>query len=345
MPSIEQIPFAAVLLIFAAAAVVIGIVGLRLTDLADRLADRTALGEAVVGGALLGATTSLSGAVTSAAAASLDRPELAVSNAIGGIAAQTAFLAIADLVYRKANLEHAAASIENLSQSALLLLLLNLPLLAIALPEASALGVHPVSLALVAAYVGGLNLTASIRRRPMWTPRETSDTRRDAPDDVEGARGGMTSLMLRFAGFAATIGVAGWALAETGVRIADESGLRQTVVGALLTATITSMPELVTTIAAVRRGALQLAVGGIIGGNSFDVLFLALSDATYRQGSIYHATSDVLVFWLGVGMLQTVVLLLGLLARQQRGVGGIGFESAGVLTIYIAAALATAGGL
>ena len=39
---------------------------------------------------------------------------LAVSNAFGGIATQTACLAIADIVYRRANLEHAAASVDNL---------------------------------------------------------------------------------------------------------------------------------------------------------------------------------------------------------------------------------------
>lgn len=47
-------------------------------------------------------------------------PKLAVSNTIGGIAAQTAFLAIADIDYRKANLEHAAASIANMMQGTLL---------------------------------------------------------------------------------------------------------------------------------------------------------------------------------------------------------------------------------
>ena len=52
----------------------------------------------------------------------------------------------------------------------------------------------------------------------------------------------------------------------------------------LMTAVATSLPELVTTLAAVRRGAAQLAVGGIIGGNAFDVLFLSASDVAYRDG-------------------------------------------------------------
>ena len=69
------------------------------------------------------------GTVTSVATAAQRHPEFAVSsNAVGGIAAQTAFLAIADILYRRANLEHAAASLTNLTQSGTLILLLSIPL-------------------------------------------------------------------------------------------------------------------------------------------------------------------------------------------------------------------------
>jgi cation:H+ antiporter len=42
----------------------------------------------------------------------------------------------------------------------------------------------------------------------------------------------------------------------------------------LITSTCTSIPELVTAVAAVRQGSLTLAVGGIVGGNAFDTLFM-----------------------------------------------------------------------
>lgn len=75
----------ALLLIGGGAALVIFLVGLRMTDLADRIADRTGLGEAVVGGVLLGAATSFSGTVVSFTAALDGRASLAFSNGIGGI--------------------------------------------------------------------------------------------------------------------------------------------------------------------------------------------------------------------------------------------------------------------
>ena len=85
-----------------------------MTRVADRLADLTGLGEAVFGAALLGASTSLPGAVASIFMAAAGRADLAVGNAVGGIAAQTAFLVFADLAFRRANLEHAAASVPNM---------------------------------------------------------------------------------------------------------------------------------------------------------------------------------------------------------------------------------------
>lgn len=134
-------------------------------------------------------------------------------------------------------------------------------------------------------------------------------------------------------------------IAKTGGQIAGRTGLSGTVVGGLLTALSTSLPELVTAIAAVRRGDLSLAVGGIIGGNSFDVLFVAFSDVGYRAGSIYHAITDQQVFIIALTLLVTGVLLMGLLRWVRWGIWGIGFESFLVLVLYFGAfGLLLAGG-
>jgi len=94
------------------------------------------------------------------------------------------------------------------------------------------------------------------------------------------------------------------------------------------------MPELVTTLVAVRRGALQLAVGGIIGGNTFDTLFLVLSDVAYREGSLYHAVAPEDLFWLATGLLMTAILLAGLILRQRQGPARIGVESVAIMAVY-----------
>jgi cation:H+ antiporter len=155
------------LIVFAAGGVVILLAGLRMTHLADQIADRTGWGEAVVGGALLGGATSLSGITVSVTAAAAGDPSLAFSNAVGGIAAQTAFLAFGDIFYRKVNLEHAAAEPANLFQATLLAMMMSLAALAAFGPELSFLGVHPASVFLALGYGIGLVTTARVKERPM----------------------------------------------------------------------------------------------------------------------------------------------------------------------------------
>jgi cation:H+ antiporter len=145
----------------------------------------------------------------------------------------------------------------------------------------------------------------------------------------------LVSQWLVFLLLAALVAGAGWLIARTGLSIATRTGLGEGFVGTLFTAVTTSIPECVIAIAAVRRGALTLAVADIIGGNTFDVLFLAFSDILYRGGSIYHAVTTVQSFWLVLSLLMAAVLLLGLIRREEHGIANIGFESMMVLALYL----------
>lgn len=334
MPLITDQPLTLIAAVFAGAALVIAAAGTVLALVADELADRTGLGEAIMGALFVGASTSLPGIVTSVATAAGGHPELAVGNALGGIAAQTAFLAIADIAYRKANLEHAAASAGNLIQGTLLVSLLAIPMLAAAAPAWHAFGVSPASGLIVIAYLLGLRLLGAAGRRPMWKPRLTGDTQHDGGAGRVRFGGSATALWLRFAGLAAVLAVSGWVVAQTGVAIAQRTGLSETAVGALFTAVATSLPELAIAIAAVRAGALILAVGDIIGGNCFDVLFLAAADVAWRDGSIYAYVTDGNAVLVAATLLMTGVLLIGMLHRERLGFARIGFESTLVLVIY-----------
>ena len=327
-------PLWAALSVFAVTAGVIAAAGTVMARVADRLADRTGLGEAITGGLLLGASTSLSGFITSVSTAAQGFPDLALSNAVGGIAVQTAFLAIADITYRRANLEHAAASVTNLTQGALLIALLSLPLVAGQMPSWTLLGCHPVSFLILIGYLFGMRLVRQTQREPLWGPTQTEETRLDSPDEPFGGRRTLAFLLLRFSVLLVIVGFAGYALGQSGIALSRKTGLSETIVGTLLMAISTSLPELVTTLAAVRRGALTLAVGGIIGGNSFDVILIAASDIAYRPGSIYHAASGQLSFVIALTILMTGVLLLGLLRREKYGFANIGFESLLILLIY-----------
>ena len=302
--------------------------------MADQLADRTGLGEAFVGAVFLGASTSLPGITASVTAAWDGHASLALSNALGGIAIQTAFLAVADIAYRKANLEHAAASLGNLMWGALLIALLAGLLAAMAAPEVAWLGVHPVTPLLFLAYAMGVRLVSEAREEPMWRPRLTGATRLDLPTPEGPGEAGLVRLWAAFAAGGAMVMAAGWAVARSAESLVAQTPLSQSLVGALMMAVVTSLPELVTSLAAVRRGALTLVVGGVLGGNAFDTLFAAAADAAYRPGSLYHAAGSQEAAQAALTVLMAAVLVLGLLRRQRLGPGRIGSESVIILVLY-----------
>lgn len=325
----------AAVITFCVCAAVIGVVGTRIASICDRLADTTGLGEAFFGAVFLGASTSLPGIVTSVTAAADGHPNLAFSNALGGIAAQTVFLAIADMFYRKANLEHAAASAPNMMQGALLIILLMAVLLFMYSPAVDVAGVHPGSIALMLVYIFGVRMITAARAGTTWNAARTPETVVDKPEEAPPAsRREIMRLWALFFALAAVLAVAGYTIARTAETFSAKTGISETIVGGLFTAVATSLPEFVTVVAAVRQGALTLAVGDIIGGNSFDVLFVAAADIAYREGTIYHALQSQQTFIVALAALLTAVLLLGLLRREKRGIANIGFESFFILILY-----------
>lgn len=327
-------PLVYIVTAFAAVAAIIGWFGIKMTKVARELAHSTGLGEALVGALFIGASTSLSGITTSITAAAAGYAQMAVSNGLGGIAAQTAFLALADIAYRRANLEHAAASAENLFMSSFVLILLGIHLLALSVPTLSFFAIHPATVILIVAYVFGVHLLARTHDTPMWLPKRTHDTSRE-PTNHNPKRRRLSKLWLQFALYATVVAIAGWSFAQLAVPLGEKTGLSHGVVGGVFTAVSTSIPELVVAITAVRMGALNLAVGDIIGGNAFDTLFIAASDIAYREGSIYADIAHSERFWLSNSIVMTSVLLMGLIYRQRHGPGNIGLESVVLLVLYI----------
>lgn len=333
---LSDLPVAPAAGVFAACALAIAVAGTGLARVADELADRTGMGQIVAGALFVGGSTSLPGVITSMSTAADGHAGLAIGNAVGGLTAQTTFLAFADLAYRRANLEHAAASVTGLAQATLLVTMLTIPLIAASTPEVTLLHMHPASIVLFVMYGLGLRLLVRIKDEPMWSPVPTQATREEAelaanapPDRRSTARLWRTFVLL-----AAVTAVAGYAIGESSVALVATTGLSESAVGTLFTAIANSLPELVTAIAAVRIGAVNLAVGDIIGGNAFEVLFLAAGDLVYTPGSLYHEFTADNTFTALLVILMTGVLLLGMLRRERRGIANIGWESAAVLALY-----------
>ncbi len=333
---IDTLPLFVLIALFVVSAAVILFAGTRIAGVAEGIAEKTGWGQAIVGAVFLGISTSLAGTILSFYAAADNHPALAISNAIGGIAAQTFFLAIADLTYRKANLEHAASSLENLMLGALLMVMLSIPLIALSAANVDILGIHPASILLVFLYIVGLHWVKRTKDQPLWKAKNTSDTQEESKQASPAyAEMSLKRLLGEFGLLGLMTCGVGIILARTAIVLSGRTGLDETVIGGFLTSVTTSLPELVTALAAIRRGALNLAVGDIIGGNSFDVLFLSGSDLFYRAGSLYHEMTDSHILMLSTTLFMTGILMMGMLRRERFGPINIGFESVILIISYL----------
>ena len=303
--------------------------GPALSRRVDELASVTGLGRALMGAVLLGATTSLPGLVASMDAASAGRAELAVSNAVGGIAAQTTFIAIADLFYRRNNLEYGGADVGNLVNASALMLLLSIPVTAEASPNLTFLRLHPGSWAILGVYLGCLVLGRRLASKPSWKPTGRIEAVEAAPKErALGIR------IVEILALVVVVAVAGWGISVQSQGLVASGGWSEQVVGTFVSGVLTSLPELVIAVSAARSGKGALAMATIIGGNAFDMCFIAASDFTLGPASIYHPLGAELRLSLGLASLLNGVLLLGMLVREEKGLGNIGLEGPIILLVY-----------
>lgn len=340
-----------IIIVFVLATLVVGTVGPRLARVVEAIANRLQLGHVLVGAVLLGVVTSLPGLVLTVTAASRGQTELAVANALGGVAAQTLFLAIADIAFRSGTMSSNVPTREVGYQAAQLMVLLALVIIGLGTADSTVAGVHPVSVMLILAYLGGLMLS-----RRLDVSGASAIGPEPDPSDVEGGRSGLrgkmgtleespkvseeeertsAALWSRFAMFATLLGGAGFALAWAGGEVVTTTSLSATSVGVLLTSIATSTPELVTSVAAARRGAIGLAAGDIIGGNTFDTLFIAAADIVAGR-SVFAGAGEGAVSLAGLVVLLNGVLLASLV-RQGSGARQTDVESLSIIVIWFAA--------
>jgi cation:H+ antiporter len=103
----------------------------------------------------------------------------------------------------------------------------------------------------------------------------------------------VTASVIQFLISGAVIIVAGFVLTQFGDIISQRTKLSGLLVGSILIAGATSLPELATDITAVRIGAADLAVGDLFGSSIFNLLILSFLDLTrYSRGRMLSENSS-----------------------------------------------------
>ena len=113
-------------------------------------------------------------------------------------------------------------------------------------------------------------------------------------------------------------------------------GWHNTFVGTLFIAGITSLPELAVSIAALRMGALDMAIANLLGSNLFNILILALEDIIFVAGPLLTFTSPLHAFSALSAVIMSGIVIVGLVYRPStRLFISIGWISLSLFTLYL----------
>jgi cation:H+ antiporter len=145
----------------------------------------------------------------------------------------------------------------------------------------------------------------------------------------------LTRASVRYALAAAAVILAGVALAFAGRDLADQMGWHQSFVGTLLVGVVTSLPEVVVTLAAVRLGALDMAVGSLFGSNLFNAAILGLDDLLCRGGPLLAQVSPSHSASAFTAIIMTGVAVVGLIDRPHRIRHLVGWASLSLVAVYL----------
>jgi cation:H+ antiporter len=317
---------------FAACGALVLWSGVRLSRYGDIIAEKTGVGGTWVGVILLATVTSLPELVTGASAILLfDVPEIAVGDAIGSCMFNLVILAMLDV-------RHPVPLSSKVHQGHVLSAgfgIVQLGLVALGIvagergPRVGWLGLH--SLAFVALYMFAARTIFAFEHKRVAEIAEAL---------TGGAR--YADLTLRRAAFqyasvAALLVASASLLPGIADRLSDVTGLQQTFVGSLFVAVSTSLPEVVVSTAAMRLGALDMAVANLFGSNLFNVAVLGVDDLLYTDGVLLTRVSQQHLVTTTAAMTMTGIAVIGLTYRAARKRFRLSWDAFAIAAVYLLA--------
>uniref|UniRef100_A0A7C2JWS2 Sodium:calcium antiporter n=1 Tax=Schlesneria paludicola TaxID=360056 RepID=A0A7C2JWS2_9PLAN len=306
----------AALVQFAVSAAIIVFAGTYLARYADQIAERTGFGRLLVGSILLAGATSLPELTVDLSAVRMGMPDLAVGDLLGSSLFNLLILAILDLLSntrgRMFSREAAGHALSG-NVSAALTAMVALCLLAAPVTASREwLGVSYGLWFVVLGYALGV--------RMVFFDQQMATEAAAAVEMMAPEEGQIRSLGRPATGFALAalaIIIAGPYLSDAAGKIADASGLGKTFVGTTLVAFSTSLPELVSSLAALRLGSQDLAIGNIFGSNAFNMILLAPLDLMHPGPLLSAVSAGHSVTALGA-ITATLIVVLGQLYHVER---------------------------
>lgn len=317
---------------FMICVLVIGYAGIKLSHYGDAIADKTGLGGTWIGLVLLASVTSLPELVTGVSSVTIANvPDIAVGDVLGSCVFNLLIIVVLDFLHRGESV-YTRAKQGHILSAAFGVMLIGFAGFNILLASSGftmALGhIGASSLLIVALYGVAMSTVFRYERTQL---EEFAEAEADRFPGVT-----LRQLALRYLAAALLVVAAGSWLPFVASHIAVQMGWYESFVGTLLVAFVTSLPELVVTVAALRLNALDMAIGNLFGSNLFNILILAVDDVLYVQGPLFANVSTSHAVSALSAIMMTGIAIVALLYRTKtRVLKTVGWASIFLFTIYL----------
>jgi cation:H+ antiporter len=317
---------------FAVCLGVIGYAGVKLSKYGDVIADKTGLGGTWIGLVLLATVTSLPELITGISSVTLAAvPEIAAGDILGSCVFNLGIIVILDFLHRTESV-YTRASQGHILTAGFGIMLIGFTGFNILLADnGSSMNLGHTG---ISSYVIILLYIVAMRTVFRYESRQIQAFTDKEPDRYPELS--LNQAILRYGIAALLVVAAGAALPFVAKAIALRMAWHESFVGTLFVALVTSVPEMVVSIAALRLGALDMAIGNLFGSNLFNILILAVDDLLYSRGPLFAAISPTHAVSAFSAVMMTGVAVVGLLYRPQaRVLKTVGWASIFLFSIYL----------
>ena len=251
-----------------------------LVDEAVVMSGKLGISKVLIGVTIVSLGTTVPEAAVSVFAAVKGRPEIALGNAVGSIICDTGLILGLITLFAPISLKNSVIHRQGWFQ-----LMAGVLLVASCIPFFGDTnifqtgGLLPRQMGVVFLILLGFYLWGSIR----WMSDGRSED--DAADEKEN-RSGTAATLLKILTGCGLVVVSSHFLIPSVQESALRLSLPEGIISATLVAFGTSLPELVTSVTAVRKGYGELALGNIIGADILNVLFVAGVSASVTSGGL-----------------------------------------------------------
>ena len=305
--------FTEVWLQFFACVLLIGYAGVKLTVYGDAIAEKTGLGGNWIGFLLMATVTSVPELASGISAVTLaDAPDIAVGTMVGSCVFNLAILVLLDLLYRQSSIYQAAGLGHILSAGfgIVLIGICGLGLNLAAAGEILAVGsVGLYSPVILLCYIAAVRMVFNYESRQAVTGPPEADSRPSLS---------LFIVIVRYLIAAVIVVITGIVLPLVAKQLALIMHWQESFVGTLLVAFITSLPEMVVAVTAIRIRALDMAIGNIFGSNLFNIAVIAIEDFCYRPGPILANVVPVHAVSATTALIMTGFAMVGFFYRCRR---------------------------